>query len=87
MKRAFLISIGSIFSWTFMLLTGTIASSSPNSNFSEPLSNTSWHFVEFQSMDDGIGTKRPGDPSLYTMFEYRKNKRPFHPRPTVLDCC
>ena len=67
MKRAFLISIGFIVSWTFMLLTGTIASSSPNSNSNEPLSNTSWHFVEFQSMDDSIGTKRPRDPSLYTM--------------------
>jgi len=67
MKRAFLISIGFIVSWTFMLLTGTIASSSPSSNSNEPLSNTSWHFVEFQSMDDSIGTKRPSDPSLYTM--------------------
>ena len=67
MKRAFLISIGSIVSWTFMLLTGTIASSSPNSNFNEPLTKTSWHFVEFQSMDDSIGIKRPRDPSLYTM--------------------
>jgi len=67
MKRAFLISIGFIVSWTFILLTGTIASSSPSSNSNEPLSNTSWHFVEFQSMDDSIGTKRPSDPSLYTM--------------------
>ena len=31
------------------------------------LAGTDWRLVEFQSMDDAIGTLRPGDPSLYTM--------------------
>jgi len=33
----------------------------------QPLAGTSWRMVEFQSMDDAIGTVRPEDPSLYTM--------------------
>lgn len=32
-----------------------------------PLSGTDWRLVDFQSMDDTIGTVRPDDPSLYTM--------------------
>jgi heat shock protein HslJ len=32
-----------------------------------PLAGTRWRLVEFQSMDDRQGTKRPHDPSLYTM--------------------
>ena len=32
-----------------------------------PLSNTAWRLVEFQSMDDAIGTQRPRTPELYTM--------------------
>jgi len=31
------------------------------------LADTRWRLVEIQSMDDAIGTKRPADPSLYTM--------------------
>jgi len=31
------------------------------------LKGTQWHLVEFQSMDDATGVKRPTDPSLYTM--------------------
>jgi heat shock protein HslJ len=31
------------------------------------LAGTRWRLVEFQSMDDHQGTKRPHDPSLYTM--------------------
>lgn len=31
------------------------------------LAGTSWRLVEFQSMDDAIGTLRPEDPSDYTM--------------------
>jgi heat shock protein HslJ len=31
------------------------------------LADTDWHLVEFQSMDDSIGTVRPQDPTLYTM--------------------
>lgn len=37
-------------------------SSSDNS-----LAGTSWRLVDFQSMDDAIGTVRPADSSLYTM--------------------
>jgi heat shock protein HslJ len=32
-----------------------------------PLAGTEWRLVEIQSMDDAVGTKRPDDPSLYTM--------------------
>ncbi len=32
-----------------------------------PLSGTEWRLVEFQSMDDTIGTVKPEDPSLFTM--------------------
>ncbi|MGD8678088.1 MAG: SH3 domain-containing protein [Chromatiales bacterium] len=32
-----------------------------------PLAGSEWQLVEFQSMDDAIGTIRPDDPSLYTM--------------------
>ena len=32
-----------------------------------PLLDTSWRLVHFQSMDDAIGTVHPDDPSLYTM--------------------
>jgi heat shock protein HslJ len=31
------------------------------------LGGTSWRLVEFQSMDDAIGSVKPADPSLYTM--------------------
>jgi len=31
------------------------------------LAPSSWRFVEFQSMDDAIGTTRPEDPARYTM--------------------
>ena len=32
-----------------------------------PLAGTEWRLVEIQSMDDAVGTKRPADPSLFTM--------------------
>lgn len=32
-----------------------------------PLAGTEWRLVEFQSMDDAVGTSRPDDPSRYTM--------------------
>ena len=38
-----------------------------NSTSVNPLIGTDWSLVEFQSMDDTIGTERPDDPSLYTM--------------------
>ena len=31
------------------------------------LAGTAWRLVEFQSMDDAVGTVRPDDPSRYTM--------------------
>jgi len=31
------------------------------------LAGTEWRLVEFQSMDDAVGTKRPDDANLYTM--------------------
>jgi heat shock protein HslJ len=31
------------------------------------LAGTEWRLVEFQSMDDAVGIKKPADPSLYTM--------------------
>jgi hypothetical protein len=67
MKRAFLICIGFLFEWTFLCMAGVCASSNADSDFNHALVDTSWHFIEFQSMDDSIGIKRPRDPSLYTM--------------------
>lgn len=32
-----------------------------------PLAATQWRLVEIQSMDDTVGTKRPEDPSHYTL--------------------
>jgi heat shock protein HslJ len=32
-----------------------------------PLAGTDWRLVEFQSMDDAVGTVKPKDPNLYTM--------------------
>lgn len=34
---------------------------------SDPLAGTDWRLVDFQSMDDAIGTIRPADPSAFTM--------------------
>ncbi len=33
----------------------------------DPLADSNWRLVEFQSMDDAVGTTRPEDASLYTM--------------------
>lgn len=43
------------------------AAMSAASKAMRPLAGTKWRLVEFQSMDDTIGTKRPDDPSRYTM--------------------
>jgi len=32
-----------------------------------PLAGTEWRLVEIQSMDDSVGTRRPGDPAKFTM--------------------
>lgn len=59
-----------------MLCTGGIvfgfSSSAAGSHYPAPqaqsaLAGTSWRLVEFQSMDDAVGTLRPADPSVYTM--------------------
>ena len=46
---------------------GTAASETTAIAPVNPLQGTSWRLVEFQSMDDAIGTLRPQNPSLYTM--------------------
>ena len=48
---------------------------------SDPLAGTNWRLVEFQSMDDAIGTIRPADPSLFTMRLDRDGTVSMH-----LDC-
>ena len=45
--------------------SGTLTTN-PSSS-ANPLAGTVWRLVEFQSMDDAIGTARPDDASLYTM--------------------
>jgi heat shock protein HslJ len=39
----------------------------PTAAAAAPLAGTEWRLVEIQSMDDSVGSKRPLDPSLYTM--------------------
>ena len=59
--------------WTGGILVGCqgvateTAQKVTNSTSTNPLTGTDWRLVEFQSMDDTIGTERPDDPSLYTM--------------------
>jgi len=48
----------------FFLLGAITANAS---SLESALAGTSWRLVEFQSMDDSVGTVRPADPSLYTM--------------------
>ena len=59
--------------WTGGILVGCqgvateAAQEVTNSTSANPLMGTEWRLVEFQSMDDTIGTERPDDPALYTM--------------------
>lgn len=46
---------------------GAPPAASAAASLSNPLAGTEWRLVEFQSMDDAVGTVRPSDPSLYTM--------------------
>lgn len=39
----------------------------PGGGSANPLADTTWRLVEFQSMDDSVGTVKPSDPALYTM--------------------
>ena len=48
---------------------------------SDPLTGTDWRLVEFQSMDDAIGTLRPADSSVFTMRLDRDGTVSMH-----LDC-
>ena len=43
-------------------------SAEPAAKVSGPLAGTSWRLVSFQSMDDAQGTRRPTDPSRYTLL-------------------
>ncbi len=49
---------------TLALLAASVISAAEQPG---PLAGTEWQLVEFQSMDDAIGTIRPDDASLYTM--------------------
>lgn len=51
-------------------LSGNETTSSQDANkqsSKNPLLGTTWRFLEFQSMDDAIGTVHADDPALYTM--------------------
>lgn len=40
----------------------------PSSHAGSLLNDTNWQLVEFQSMDDAQGIKKPHDPAAYTMM-------------------
>ena len=67
MKREFSLRVGVMVFFIFWCTHGTSVSSSTGESFDNPLINTSWRLVEFQSMDDSIGIIKPDNPSLYTM--------------------
>jgi heat shock protein HslJ len=46
---------------------GGAEASAPVGALPETLTDTQWRLVEFQSMDDAIGTQRPEDSGLYTL--------------------
>jgi len=48
-----------------LLLLGALTTTAAPSE--SPLTGTQWRLVQFQSMDDSVGTVCPEDPSLYTM--------------------
>jgi hypothetical protein len=58
--------------WTVLVFSGCattgeqVGGESPKS-IAGPLVDTRWRLIEFQSMDDATGTKRPEDPNRYTM--------------------
>lgn len=49
---------------TILLASSAVARDASSGS---PLADTEWRFVEFRSMDDAIGTKRPSAPARYTM--------------------
>jgi heat shock protein HslJ len=50
-----------------VLLAGVVASNCHLTRSADPLAGTTWRLLEIQSMNDTVGTKRPADPSRYTM--------------------
>jgi heat shock protein HslJ len=50
-----------------ILLAGVVTGSCHSTRSPDPPAGTTWRLVEIQSMDDAVGTKRPADPSRYTM--------------------
>jgi heat shock protein HslJ len=51
----------------FLASTGAAQAQPPAAKHPSALANTEWRLIEIQSMDDAVGTKRPADPSKYTM--------------------
>jgi len=55
----------------FMPITGCATEPAPPHEAAPPasasLAGTKWELVQFQSMDDAIGTIKPTNPSVYTM--------------------
>lgn len=47
--------------------SGPDASPDSAADAADRLAGTRWQLVEFQSMDDAVGTTRPEDPTLYVM--------------------
>jgi heat shock protein HslJ len=45
----------------------TTAAAAPDAVPANPLADTQWRLLEIQSMDDAVGTKRPGKSTEYTM--------------------
>ncbi len=52
---------------TWLAIVYAVATSDALAAPPDPLAGTGWRLLEFQSMDDAIGTVRPDDPSKYTM--------------------
>lgn len=46
---------------------GEASQESQPTSSAHPLAGTAWQLVQFQSMDDAVGTARPDDPARYTM--------------------
>ena len=61
------LSLRSIAALVLCCLTLDVTTAMAEQQGRNPLEDTSWKLVEFQSMDDAIGVSRPNDPSLYTM--------------------
>jgi len=72
MKRKTSSIIKDLTSVILLVIGANVCITQLSANETEPtlhneLKGTQWRLVEFQSMDDTVGVKRPQDPSLYTM--------------------